>query len=82
MRENHPGFPSYLVPVSLAAVFGCLSEQLGLQGEDVVQDAIDPPSFEAMVGDHTGVLEVAAQGHSERPIDARLPPHLRILEQL
>jgi hypothetical protein len=38
-----------------------LTQELSLQREDVVKDAIDAPAFEAMVGDHTGALEVAAQ---------------------
>jgi hypothetical protein len=38
-----------------------LTEQLGLQREDVVEDAIDAPALEAVFSDHTGTLEVAAQ---------------------
>jgi hypothetical protein len=33
-----------------------LTEQLGLQREDVIQDAIDAPAFETVIGDHTGTL--------------------------
>jgi hypothetical protein len=47
--------------VALPAVLGRLTEQSRLQREDVVEDAIDPPSLQAMIGDHPGVLEVAAQ---------------------
>jgi len=40
------------------------------------------PSFEAMVGDHAGPLQVPAKPSPERPIDARLSPDLRLFEQL
>jgi len=53
-----------------------------LQSKYVIQDAVDPPSFEAMVGDHAGPLQVPAKPSPERPIDARLSPDLRLFEQL
>ena len=61
---------------------GRLTEQLRLQREDVVEHAIDPPALEAMVGDHAGALEMLAQRRPKRPVDARLPPHLGLLQQL
>lgn len=73
---------SRLVSVALAAVLRRLAEQLRLQRKDVVEYTVDAPSFEAMVGDHTGPLEVSAQRNPERPIDAGLPFHLRLFEQL
>jgi len=73
---------SYSVSVSLPAVLWRLAKQLGLQSKYVIQDAVDPPSFEAMVGDHAGPLQVPAKPSSERPIDARLSPDLRLFEQL
>src|SRR5450759_595064 len=47
--------------VALPAVLGRLTEQLRLQREDVIEDAIDAPALEAMIGDHPGVFQVAAQ---------------------
>jgi hypothetical protein len=35
-----------------------------------------------MVGDHTRPLEVPAKVDPERPVDARLSPDLRLLQQL
>ena len=46
---------------AVPAVLRRLTEQLGLQLEDVIEDAIDAPSFEAVFGNHTGTLEMAAQ---------------------
>ena len=46
---------------SVPAVLRRLTEQLGLQREDVVEDAIYAPALEPVLGDHTGTLEVAAQ---------------------
>jgi len=54
-------FGTRLRPVALAAVLRCLAEKLSLQGEDVVQHAIDAPPLQAMVRDHSGVLEVVPQ---------------------
>lgn len=68
--------------VSLAAVLGRLPEQLGLEGEDVIEHAVDAATFEAMVGDDPGALEMAPKRASERPVDPGLPPHLRIFEHL
>jgi hypothetical protein len=59
-----------------------LTQELGLQREDVVENAVDPPAFEAVVGDDPGMLEMAAQGCAERSVDARLSPDLGLLEQL
>jgi len=50
-----------LIPVALPAVLGRLTEQLRLQREDVIENAIDAPTLEAMIGDHPGVFQVAAQ---------------------
>jgi len=55
---------------------------LGLQSKYVIQDAVDAPPFEAMVGDHAGPLQVPAKPCSERPIDPRLSPDLRLFEHL
>jgi hypothetical protein len=51
--------PSGAVP--LPAVLGRLTEQLRLQRKDVIEDAIDAPTLEAMIGEHPGVFQVAAQ---------------------
>ena len=45
----------------MPAVLRRLTEQLGLERKNVIEDAIDAPSLEAVFGDHTGTLEVAAQ---------------------
>ena len=76
------GLEQALRPVMVPAVFGILAEQLGLQGEDVVQHAIDPPSLQPVVRDHAGVLEVAPQGAPERPVHASLSSDLRLFEDL
>jgi hypothetical protein len=44
--------------VALSAILRGLSEQLRLQREDVVQDPIDAPTLEAMVGDDAGPVKV------------------------
>jgi hypothetical protein len=59
-----------------------LTQQLRLQRKDVIEDAVDAPSFQAMVGDHTGPLEVPAKPDPKRPVDARLSSDLRLLQQL
>jgi hypothetical protein len=46
---------------AVPAVLRRLTEQLSLQGEDVIEDAIDAPALEAVLGDHAGTLEMAAQ---------------------
>ena len=42
---------------SLAPILRSLAEQLGLKGEDVVEDSIDAPPLEAVVGDHACSFE-------------------------
>ena len=66
----------------MAALFGILAEQLGLQGEYVVEDPIDPPPLQPVVRDHAGMLEVSTQRAAKGPVDASLPAHLCILEKL
>jgi hypothetical protein len=46
---------------AVPAVLRRLTEQLGLQREDVIEDAIDPPALETVFGDHAGTFEMAAQ---------------------
>jgi hypothetical protein len=53
-----------------------------LQREDVVQDAIDPPAFEAMVRDHAGALEMPAQRGAQRPVDTRATTDLGFFKEL
>jgi hypothetical protein len=67
---------------ALAAIFRSLAEQLRLQGEDVVEDAIDSPAFEAVVGDHAGPFELAPQQSPQCSINPRASANLRILEEL
>lgn len=66
----------------VAAVLGLLTEQLRLQGEDVVQHAVDAPPLQPVVGDDAGVLEVAAKRGPQRAVDARLTADLGLFEQL
>ena len=68
--------------VALAAILRRLTEQLGLQGEDVVQHPIDPPAFEAMVGDDARAVEVSPQQVAQRTIHPRAASHLGFLEKL
>ena len=68
--------------VALAAILWGLAQQLRLEREDVVEDPIDPPPFEPMVGDDPGAFEMPAEGRAEGPIDARAARHLGLLEQL
>jgi hypothetical protein len=44
--------------VALSAILRGLSKQLCLEREDVVQDPIDTPTLEAMVGDDARTFEV------------------------
>ena len=53
-----------------------------LQREDVVQDPIDAPTLQAMVGDHAGPVEVSPQGRPQWPVDARATANLGFLEKL
>jgi hypothetical protein len=46
-----------------------LAEQPGLEREDVIEHAIDSPTFEAVVGDHPRSLELAAQRGPQGSID-------------
>src|SRR5689334_10723997 len=68
--------------VVVPAVLRFLPEQLGLQGEDVVQHPVDAPALEAVIGDDAGMLEVATQRGPQRAIDARLSADLGLLQQL
>ncbi len=72
----------WLRPVVVPRVLRLLPEQLRLQGEDVIEDAIDPPPFQPVVGDHARVLEVPAQRAAEWPVDTSLAAHLRVFEKL
>ena len=67
---------------SLPAVLRRLAEQLRLEGEYVIEHAIDAPAFEPVVGDHAGSLELVTQRSSKRPVDSRPTAHLRLLEYL
>src|SRR5690242_7223388 len=69
-------------PVVVARVLRLLAEEVRLEGEDVVEDAVDPPSLEPVICDHAGALEVAAKRRPEKPVDPSLAADLRLLEQL
>ena len=71
-----------LATVALAAVLRSLPQQLGLEGEYVVQHPIDAPALEAVVRDHAGAVEVAPEGDSERSINSRPAGDLSLLQQL
>ncbi len=68
--------------VALSAILRGLSKQLCLKREDVVQDPIDTPTLEAMVGDDAGLFEVSPQGRPQWPVDTRATSNLRLLEKL
>jgi len=53
-----------------------------LQREDVVQDPIDPPAFETMVGDDAGAFEVAPEQCAQGPVNARATSNLGFLQKL
>jgi hypothetical protein len=46
----------------VTGVLSRLAEQLGLKREYVIEDTVDAPALESMLGDHSGALEVAAKG--------------------
>lgn len=68
--------------VALAAVLWFLAQQLSLQREDVVQDPIDPPAFETVVGDDAGPFEVAPEQCPQWSVNPRATSHLGFLEEL
>src|SRR5437764_9887773 len=49
-----------------------LAQEPGLEGEDVVQHAVDPPAFEAVVRDQAARPQQVAQAVGQRSVD----PHL------
>ena len=55
-----------------AGGLGLLAQQTRLQREDVVEDAVDPPSFQAVVGDQAGRAQEVAQPVRQRSVH----PHL------
>ena len=77
-----PALHERLAAGALAPVLRSLAQQLRLQSEDVIEDSIDAPPLEAVVGNDTGTLELCAQRRPQRSIDARTAAHLRFLEQL
>jgi hypothetical protein len=66
----------------LAVVFRRLAQELGLEGEYVIEHAIDPPALEPVVGDHAGALELPPQQSPQGSVDTRPPLGLRLLEHL
>jgi hypothetical protein len=68
--------------VALAAILRFLTQQLSLEREDVVQDPIDPPAFETMVGDDAGAFQMPPQQRAQRPVNARATSNLGFFEQL
>jgi hypothetical protein len=67
------------VPVALAAILRSLPQQLGLQPENVIEDPIDTPAFQAMVREHTGAFQVPPQGGTEWSVDSRAATDLGLL---
>jgi len=68
--------------VALSAILRGLSKQLCLEREDVVQNPIDAPALEAMVGDDAGPFEVSPQRRPQWPVDARTTCNLGFLQKL
>jgi hypothetical protein len=71
-----------LAAVALAAILWFLTQQLSLQREDVVQDAVDAPAFETMVCDDAGAVEVPAEQCAQGPVDACATSNLGFLQEL
>jgi hypothetical protein len=67
---------------ALAPILWGLAEQLGLEGEDVVEHAIDTPALEPVIGNHPSAFQLAPQQSGQRPIDPGAPCHLCLLEKL
>ena len=67
--------------VVVPRVLRLLPKQMRLQGENVVEHAIDPPSLQAVVRDYSRALEVLAQRIAELAVDPALPANLRLLEE-
>jgi hypothetical protein len=66
--------------VALATILRFLTQQLSLEREDVIEDPIDPPALEAMVGDDAGALEVTPEQGAQGSIDARATSNLGFLQ--
>jgi hypothetical protein len=81
-RRKPDGLELASAAVALAAILGFLTQQLSLQREDVVQDPIDPPALETMVGDDAGAVEVPPQQRAQRPVNARATSDLGFFEKL
>jgi hypothetical protein len=69
-RKSDPEGSSDGLADSLATVFRGLAEEPGLERENVIEHAIDTPALEAVVGDHTGPLELAPQRNPKRSVDS------------
>lgn len=74
--------PKRLGPVVVARVLRFLSEELRLQGEDVVEHAVDAPSLEPVIRDHARVLQLVPERRAKVTIDPHLAADLRLLQEL
>jgi len=54
----------------VARILRILPEELRLQGEHVIEYAVDPPSLEPVIRDDTGAFEMAAQRSAQRTVDS------------
>src|ERR1700674_90978 len=80
--EPDPRGPRPLRSGSLAAILRGLAEQLCLERKDVIEDSIDSPALEAVVGDHPRPFEMAPQRSPQGSVHPRPSAHLRLFEQL
>src|SRR5260221_5836579 len=67
---------------ALPPFLGLLSEQVRLQGEDVVEHAIHTPTLEPVLHHHARMLELKPQARTERTVDPLLALHLGLLKDL
>ena len=65
---------------AVPAVLRRLTEQLGLQRENVIEDAINPPALEPVIGYQAGVAEQLTELQTECRVDAELAAFQGFLE--
>ena len=61
-------------------MLGSFAERLLLKREDVVEDALDPPSLEAVVRDQPGLAEKPAKSDRQRSVNPHLAGFKCLLE--
>ena len=64
------------------AVLRVLTEQLGLQREDVIEHSIDAATLDAVVGNDAGKVEVTPEQHAQRTVNPSLSAYLCVFQEL